>query len=123
MYADHPNQHLYFNRFAGKDMKEIMTRYETDYYGVAYRQALEYIVDNDSSPRIKILKSRLEMEKNAGLLKMDDRHRLYFCTPEEGPDYVIIPGEQLPPDYPEASLFYAINVSNGRILSVYRLKQ
>ncbi len=123
MYLDHPNEYVYFNRFAGKDMKEIMTQYETDYYGVAYRQALEYIVDNDPSPWIKILKSRLEMEKNAGLLKMDDRHRLYFCTPEEDPDYLIIPGEDLPPQYPEASLFYTINVSNGRILSVYRLKQ
>jgi hypothetical protein len=119
---DHPNEYVYFNRFAGSDMTEIMTQYEVDYFGVAYRQALEYIAANDPSPLIKIVKTQTGVEKNAELLKIEDRRRITFCAANEDPDYLIIPGADLPPDYTGATLYYSINVANGRIVSVYRLK-
>jgi hypothetical protein len=120
--VDHPNEFAYFNRLAGRNMAEIMTRYEVDYFGVAYRQALEYIAFNDPSPLIKILKTQTGVEKNAALLKIEDRRRITFCTANEDPDYLILPGAELPQEYAGASLFYSIDVTNGRIVSVYRLK-
>jgi hypothetical protein len=122
MTIDHPNEFVYFNSLAGKNMSEIMTQYEVDYFGVAYRQALEYIATNDSSPLIKIVKTQTGVEKNAELLKIEDRRRITFCAANEDPDYLIIPGADLPPDYTGATLYYSINVANGRIVSVYRLK-
>ena len=122
MALDHPNEFAYFDSFAGKDMNEIMTQYEVDYHGVAYRQALEYIAANDPSPLIKIVKTQTGVEKNTELLKIEDRNRIVFCDPTENPDYLIVPGAELPQEYAGANLFYSIDVTNGRIVSAYRLK-
>ena len=122
MALDHPNEFAYFNSFAGKDMNEIMTQYEVDYHGVAYRQALEYIAANDPSPLIKIVKTQTGVEKNTELLKIEDRRRIIFCAANEDPDYLILAGAGLPQEYSGATLFYSIDVTNGRIVSVYRLK-
>ncbi len=122
MALDHPNEFVYFNRFAGRNMNEIMTRYEVDYFGMAYYQALEYIAAHDPSLLIKIARTQTGVEKNVQLLKIDDRQRITFCDASEDPDYLIIPGQDLPPEYVGATLFYSIDVVKGRIVSVYRLR-
>jgi len=54
MVKNHPFEHLYFTRFAGRDMQEIKQRFELDYWGLSNRQALEYIVRTDTSRRIRV---------------------------------------------------------------------
>ena len=53
MIKDHPHQNVYFNFLAGKN---IQTKFELDYWGLSNKQALEYILKNDSK---NIIKDRL----------------------------------------------------------------
>ena len=54
MVRHHPHQNVYFNRLAGPDMATVKIRFEMDYWGLSYRRALEYIVENDQRPRILV---------------------------------------------------------------------
>jgi hypothetical protein len=119
---NHPFEFLYFNRLAGRSMEEIMQNYEMDYYHVAQRQALEYILNHDDSPLIKILDTGSGLKYNAQILPKIERERLYFCDPREDPDYLIAEGDVPPKEYKDAPLFYAIEVGNARIWSIYKLK-
>lgn len=119
MVRNHPNEFLYFNRLAGNDMNEILTQFEGDYYGVADRQALEYIVTNDTAHSIKIWDPRWGVNYNSYLLNPDDRSRLIFCQADDDPDYIILPGMESPDNLPEYSLVFRIDVEGGHILSVY----
>ncbi|UOQ80805.1 hypothetical protein [Hymenobacter sp. 5414T-23] len=49
MVRAHPLQNVYFNLLAGKDVPH---RFEMDYWGVSYRQGLEYVLAHDERPRI-----------------------------------------------------------------------
>jgi hypothetical protein len=120
MIVNHPYQYLYFNRLAGSNMEEIQSNYEMDYWGVSYRKALEYIVQNDPSPLIKIVETTNSLKYNASLLKPEDRERLYFCYPSEEPNYLVIEGKPPSEGYPGTTLFYSIDVNNARIVSVYK---
>ena len=60
MVRYHPYQNVYFNVLAGRDMKDIKKNFELDYWGLSYREALEYIVKNDKNKSIKITRVSLK---------------------------------------------------------------
>ncbi|GAJ22942.1 unnamed protein product, partial [marine sediment metagenome] len=66
MIKNHPHQNVYFNFFAGKNIKE---RFELDYWGLSYKQALEYVLENDSSEIINIQVSQHPGVYNQFILK------------------------------------------------------
>ncbi len=119
---NHPDEFLYFNRLAGKSMNEIKQNYEMDYWDVAHRQALEYVLNHDDSPLIKIIDTTTGLKYNYMILTEEQRNRLYFCYPSEDPDYLITEKDDPPEEYKDALLFYAVEVGDARILSVYKLK-
>ncbi|MBM3284991.1 MAG: glycosyltransferase family 39 protein, partial [Candidatus Aminicenantes bacterium] len=45
----HPHQNVYFNRLAGPDMASIAKKFEMDYWGLSYKQGLEYLLRVDSA--------------------------------------------------------------------------
>ncbi|HEX2988927.1 MAG TPA: hypothetical protein VHS06_12270, partial [Chloroflexota bacterium] len=42
----HPYQYIYFNRLVGGGLETASTKYETDYYGVSYREGVRWVIDN-----------------------------------------------------------------------------
>ncbi len=52
MIRHHPFQNVYFNLLAGNDPG---VNFELDYWGLSFRQGLEYIVKNDKRPDNKII--------------------------------------------------------------------
>jgi hypothetical protein len=52
MIRNHPYQQLYFNFLVGNHLGDVAGRYDTDYWGLAYREGLEYISQIDSDPQI-----------------------------------------------------------------------
>ena len=46
----HPNQYVYFNRLFAGGMAQAARRYETDYWGNSYKEAVEWLVENYRSP-------------------------------------------------------------------------
>ena len=78
MINTHPYQNVYFNMLAGKNLKEIKQKYDLDYWGLSYKQALEYLVEKDIKGIIKINCANNPCQKNSLLLKPKDRQRIKY---------------------------------------------
>jgi hypothetical protein len=75
MIKYHPHQNVYFNFIAGK---ETTKNFEADYWGLSYRQALEYLLQYDSRDSIPVVATNFPGEFNSLILKPEQRNRLYF---------------------------------------------
>ncbi|MDH7511351.1 MAG: glycosyltransferase family 39 protein [Clostridiales bacterium] len=76
MAKNHPHENVYFNRLAGRDMARIARKFEMDYWGLSYKQALEYVLRVDSSEVIRVVVQNRPGEYNAWFLPPDQRRRL-----------------------------------------------
>jgi hypothetical protein len=56
----------------------VARHFDLDYWGASYRQALEYIVTHDASPRITIVAANSPGWNNAMILPTAQRKRLRF---------------------------------------------
>lgn len=118
----HPFQHLYFNRFAGKNMQEVKRRFDLDYWGLTYFKALEFIADNDHRERIIIFAENYPGELNIQLLPEKDRRRINITDQFNKADYFINNfrtqnrGAGI---YPE---IYSIKLAGEPICAVYQVK-
>ena len=82
MVRYHPYQYVYFNRLAGRDMASAARKFELDYWGLSYKQGLEYLLRLDRSTQIKVLVDNLPGELNALILPREERQRLKFIDPQ-----------------------------------------
>ncbi|MEO5818704.1 MAG: hypothetical protein ABIT20_25775 [Gemmatimonadaceae bacterium] len=119
MVRNHPFEHLYFNRFAGKDMQTVKQRFELDYWGLSYRQTLEYIVRTDSSRRIRVFPFTYPGRVNAALLPPRDRARIDLVFSPADADYVTTTYRSHPEGYPQSQEVYSVKVGNAAIASVF----
>lgn len=122
MVANHPLEHLYFNRFAGRDMAEIKQRFELDYWGLSYRKALEYIVRSDSSAIIRVHAANYPGMVNAIMLRSSDRQRIRFVPSVQEADYFVTNYRFHPEDYPYPREVFSVRVGNASVASVFRLR-
>jgi hypothetical protein len=122
MVTNHPFEHLYFNQFAGRDMAEIKQRFELDYWGLSYRKALEYIVQSDSSPIIRIRAANYPGMVNTVMLPPRDRIRIRFVPTDEQADYFITNYRFHPENYPYPREVFSVRVGNASVASVFRLR-
>jgi len=123
MWQAHPFQNVYFNVLAGKNLR---TRYELDYWGLANRKALEYLVANDQSDVINVrADSFTALDMAFTMIDARDRQRLRYSDDRSLPQYVFTNYRLVkdPDDSKYArdyDLFYQIRVDGEVILSVYR---
>ncbi len=119
---NHPHQNVYFNRFAGKTMSEVKQRFELDYWGLSYRQALEYILANDPADTIAIFAANSPGRCNAMILPSTHRKRLLYVGDEREATYFVSNYRTHPWEYDYDDEFVSIEVGDARIMVVYRLK-
>jgi hypothetical protein len=125
MWKAHPFQNVYFNALAGTDLR---SRYDLDYWGLANRKALEYILDNDKSEAIYVrADSATPLALSFKMIDEQDRGRLRYSSDANVSRYVVtnyrlVEGNdaKYAADY---DLFYQIRVDNEVILSVFRRKE
>jgi hypothetical protein len=122
MVANHPLEHLYFNRFAGRDMAEIKQRFELDYWGLSYRKALEYIVRSDSSSIIRVHAANFPGMVNAVMLLPSERRRIRFVQSDDEADYFVTNYRFHPESYPYLREVFSVRVGNASVASVFRLR-
>jgi hypothetical protein len=123
MARNHPFEHVYFNRFAGRDMKEIKQRFELDYWGLSYRKALEYIVRADTASSIRVFVATYPGRVNIAMLPARDRARVTIVqTPDEA-DYFVTNYRFHPGDYSFAREVFSVRVGNASIASVFESVQ
>src|SRR5215831_8892215 len=87
MWQAHPFQNVYFNTLAGTDLR---SRYELDYWGLANRKALEYLLRNDHSEVIYVrADSSTRLSVASFMLDERDRKRLRYSDDRNLSRYVI----------------------------------
>jgi hypothetical protein len=116
----HPYENVYFNRLAGKDMKEVKKNFELDYYGLSSKQALEYILKNDTSSKIMFNAKMEPQHLNIQFLPPDQRNRIDF-TELEYADYFIAQYRARKQHYDFRDEVFSAKVGNASIISVFKL--
>lgn len=85
----HPYEHLYFNETKMQSMEKQKRDFEFDYWGLSSKEALEKLLQMDTSKQIFIQAENLPGELNAWLLKPEERARLKFTKNLEGATYFL----------------------------------
>ena len=128
MVANHPFHYVYFNSLVSHDEEYLRKNYELEYWGTSNKQALEYLLANDTSKVIKICATFKEpMENNILMLPVADRKRFAWVNDATTGDYFITNFRLHPDDYPDAqhpspNIEYDIKVLNSTILRIYYMQ-
>jgi hypothetical protein len=117
MQQSHPHQNVYFNALAGGDLRR---RFELDYWGLSYRQGLEWILARDPRSRVPVAVANHAGGFNASILPAGERRRLRFVAPADA-DYFVSNFRWHPGDYPYPEELHAIEVDGEKILAIYRV--
>ncbi len=75
MVKNHPHENVYFNRLAGRDMVTVSRNFELDYWGLSYKQGLEYLLRVDPSETIVVAVDNRPGEYNTLILPLRERQR------------------------------------------------
>lgn len=115
----HPFQNVYFNTLAGNSVGE---NFDLDYWGLSFRQGLEYIVKNDKRPVIGLTANVIApLINNVVLLERQDIRRLRPADIHQA-DYFLTNYRWHPHPYKSADEVYSISVDNQKIMSVFKLR-
>ena len=86
----HPYEHVYYNLLAGKDLSTARSAYAMDYWGLAYRGALEKIAATDPRDEIRVTGFHPYLaQENWKILPKVDRKRILVVGKDEPFDYLI----------------------------------
>jgi hypothetical protein len=118
----HPYQNLYFNRLAGPDMQTVKSRFDLDYWGLSYREGLEYILAHDASDRISVYADTDAGWRNGAILGAEGEKRLDFVFDPGEAEYYMGSYRWHPQDYPYPNEVYSVRVGNAKVLTVFKLK-
>ena len=121
MVENHPYQHVYFNLLAGRDMAFVKEHFELDYWGLSYRQALEYILENDSEETLEVFVSNRPGVYNSYILPAADRHRLRYVRNPYEAKYYVSNYRWHREDYSFGIEFYSTKVGGTNIMVSLRL--
>ncbi len=118
----HPFENVYFNALAGEP-SILRSQFELDYWGLSYKQAVDYILENDPRQSIKISFANPPGYDyvNSGL-SADQKSRLVQVNDPIKSDYFATEFRWHPEDYPYNDEFYSIEVGGTKIMAVYRMK-
>ena len=119
MIRYHPFQNVYFNTLAGNYVGQL---FELDYWGLSFRQGLEYIVKNDKRPIIELFVYPLEPAMNNSIfLEKGDIKRLRHANIHQA-DYFMTNYRCQPQPYKLTNEVYSISIDNKKIMSVFKLR-
>ncbi|HEX7194796.1 MAG TPA: hypothetical protein VF207_07485 [Chthoniobacterales bacterium] len=126
MWRAHPLENVYFNILAGKN---VIARYDVDYWGLANRRALEYILEKDHSPVVNVWADNRSNPLGYSVLMLmrEDRGRVRVGDEKRMPYYVVT-NHRFDTDVDNAKygreyeLFYEMKVDSEVVLSVLKWK-
>lgn len=124
MIRSFPVQTVYFNNFFSSSPAEyIRKNFELDYWGVSYKQSLEYLLTNDSASSINVHVSNAPGIYNIDILPPSDRVRIKIVPMEEA-TYFITNYRGHPEDYNKLGdyKFHSIKVGNNTVSQIFKLK-
>lgn len=122
MIINHPYEYVYFNRLAGPNLGAAQQLFMTDYWGLAYRPVLEYLVKVDKRQEFYVFLETDAGYANIDMLPPEDARRIHVVDKPEKADY--FPGNYylMPGVYPYSDEIFNIEVDGAKLLSIYKLK-
>lgn len=117
MIINHPFQNVYFSFLAGKNNRQ---NFELDYWGLSYRQGLEYVLANDKSKQINIAADLGECALNFYIIPIEDRKRLVWQDDQKFADYYLMNFRYHPTDYNFGQSVFQIKVGKEKIMEVQK---
>ncbi len=122
--SNHPNEFVYFNRFAGKNLTEIKKNFEVDYWGVSGKQMLEKIITMKQG-EIVVLTDSGALELNRELLQDSDKERVAIRDRKDDAhiDYFVGGFRWHPQEYDCGLPLYSVTVDGAALSSVYDFSQ
>jgi hypothetical protein len=118
MIKMHPHQQVFFNSLVGGESAEAM--FERDYWGVSYRQGLEYLVRAQPEGEIRVWVENSPGIYNAAMLGAD-RERIRFVEEISKANYALTNYRLTRQDWREYEEVYVIRVGGRRIMGVYKV--
>lgn len=126
MIKAHPFQNVYFNALVQSDWK---TRFDLDYWGLANRQALEWITKNDERAFINVWQGSLSnVSLSLKMLAKEQRERIGIVDRAQDADYILTNYRLNQTDYSKLDHFaggqfalaHHITVGDEVIETIYR---
>lgn len=85
--SNHPYQNLFFNELVG-DLENAKQHFEFDYWGLTFREGLEYIAAHDSSPVIPVFFAHGH-KNNTDILRDMDKKRFVVAKRPQDAKYIL----------------------------------
>jgi hypothetical protein len=79
----HPFQYVYFNAFTKHNDKDLRYEYEIDYWGLSYKQGLEFLLSTDTAAIIPIAAENAPCELNVRFLPPEKAKRFRMVPLQE----------------------------------------
>lgn len=125
MIQNHPYQQVYFNAFAGK---QRVDRFDLDYWGLAYKQAMEELYQRDTSDIIQVKCANYVCEENYRFLPDKIKERVHLRYQPQYGEYYLSNfrrpkqyNKYKTGQYPYAFPYFFIEVDETPIIGVYRM--
>jgi len=111
---------VYFNELVSHEHEYLRMHYDLEYWGCAYKQGLQYILEHDPSAVINISGAGHDPAVNAMRALPDSVQKRVRITDEAQADYFITNFRMHPADYPYPVVLTEIKVQNSTIMRVYK---
>lgn len=120
MVRAHPYQHIYFNRLAGPDLGAVKSRFPVDYWGLSYREGLEYVLDHAAPGPVPVYVESEAGVRSAVIFPAEAQQRLVFVKNLQDAEYYL-GNFYTERSYPFNDLVFTVTVDGSPILVVYHL--
>lgn len=127
MFMAHPLQNVYFNVLVGKDWK---SKFDLDYWGLGNKQALQYLLKNDSSPLITVKSSSFTpLDNTLKVLDEQEQKRIKVVDDDAIAKYILDNYRQISPEVPvnfnqsDYELFYDKKIGEESIINIWKRKR
>ncbi len=129
MIRQHPYQYVYYNILAGRNLEEVKEKYPLDYWGLSFKDGLEYILRTDSREKITYYNGAGPTSYSQLLLDKQDSKRLVYVNDIDKADYYLDNYKNMDSEYYKPfngfsleKKVFSLIVDSGEILTVYKLK-
>lgn len=119
---NHPLEMVYFNQLVTTGGMQIRQNFEMEYWGLSYRQGLEYVLDANPGQQIRIAVANVPGRLNAMVLPPSERERLIYVSRPEEADYFLTNYRYHPEDYDYPDEVFNIMIGKEKVFSVFQMK-
>jgi len=122
MVQSHPFSMVYFNSLVSHEDESLRHQYDLEYWGCSFKQALDFIIENNNAPKIKICCiHKTPLDNNIMMLPKEQRDRIEFIANAQDADYFITNFRLHPDDFPSTNIAHQIQVQNSTIMRIYKM--